>query len=387
MPASSLLGVVIVAAVFLGIPFRAATAQSMCQRFAAPDGFPRTASVVQSDDGEVVVAAYLDGVIKRYDVSGRSLGSVERPGGGRLDFLRPGNLRALDGGWVLQDSVGHWVWTTSKFIPKRGLLFQQRSGVSDLVPPLAQLAILDFIPRGEEMYVFAFLRKDDERWAQRYFARLKVGDERVELGELLDKVDGDAPMSRLYSGSLPLLAATDTGVFGLRYGEIHSVVRLDGALGPLKSFPAEYASTDALPECPGSPMGDVQCFSILKRMRIPRALFGRGAYLYVLARQPNPAGGARWDLFQLDPGKDEVVRRLRLPSSAPQVRLAPGPDRWVLLEQGDLEATGFPLTGWVTMPSSWIEDPSSEALTGDQAPDCVAAERTALRAASSSDAH
>ena len=59
--------------------------------------------------------------------------------------------------------------------------------------------------------------------------------------------------------------------------------------------------------------------------------YGDRDSLYVLMR--NSAGAETvWDLYRLDPQNDEIVSKVRLPTTAAHVSLLPGSTYWVLEE-------------------------------------------------------
>lgn len=343
-------------------------AREGCQRFSPPEEFPYSFSFVRQQD-EVIVAAYLEGGLWRYDLTGRKIGVIDSGSSGRSPFSQPGLLRPTEKGFIVQNVLWHWIWTDEDFVPLRDVRFEQRSADPDLMPPLVQLATTDFWPWEGDILAFGFARREGEESAHRHFMKLKIVEGKVKLDRIIESVDAYAPMSRFYSETHPILARTRHGVYGLKFGEPHAILRLD-AEGELTAFPREYARTSILPEAPGSPAGSAMLATALEKMTVPRALFGRDDHLYLLARKPRPRGGTLWELIQIDPEKDRVVRTLLLPTRAPHLRLIPGPERWVLLEQGSREPKAHPLEGWVTVPSAWIEDPESDVLTGDETVTC-----------------
>lgn len=341
-----------------------------CVRTLEVDDFPLVSGGVQTAQGEILLTAYLDGQILRLSPQGEVLERHRHRAVDPLGVGRPSVIRSAEGGFAVQDSMSGWAWTDGNLVPQAGVHFPQSSSSTGLQPPLVQLAVWDFYPAGRDIFVFGYIRREGEAHAERYFALVTVVDSRVAPKKVIEKVDAYAPSSRFYGMSLPLLAAAGGGVFGLRFDQTHSILRLDQPELSPQSFPAGFRKTAVLPESPGSPEGSRLGAEAIEAMTLPRALYGRGKFLYLLTRSPE-RGGTAWHLHQIDPFADRLVRTVRLPSSAQGLILVPGPEHWILLEQGGMGEYGRPIIGWVNLPSEWIEDSASMVLTGEQPIQCA----------------
>ncbi len=100
------------------------------------------------------------------------------------------------------------------------------------------------------------------------------------------------------------------------------------------------------------------------------ALYGRGAYLYLLTRKAS-GQGPLWQLWQIDPQRDTIVRSMTLPTRANHLLLAPGPISWAVIEKGPVIQPGSQaIKSMLLLPSPWIEDPASKALADGNAVSC-----------------
>ena len=111
-------------------------------------------------------------------------------------------------------------------------------------------------------------------------------------------------------------------------------------------------------------------YKSLERSTSAVRLYGRGNFLYLLTRKP--AGqGTSWQLWQIDPRRDTIVRSLTLPTQANHVYLAPGPLHWAVIEKGAVIQSGSQaIHSMLLLPSSWIENPAAQELTDGNAVSC-----------------
>ena len=128
------------------------------------------------------------------------------------------------------------------------------------------------------------------------------------------------------------LAATggrNASVFALRYGEAPFVQELAREVRPLRAFPELPATVVMLPESAGP--ADTAYESALAAASYPAGLYGDEFGLYVLVRDAT-GDSIVWNLNHIDPERDELVGRLRLPTRAAHLSLLPGRKYWVLEE-------------------------------------------------------
>ena len=85
----------------------------------------------------------------------------------------------------------------------------------------------------------------------------------------------------------------------------------------------------ALPR--GGPEGRDAFYAALETSSYPAGLYADRDSLYVLIRDAT-GDAVVWDLHRIDPRRDEVVGKIRLPTNAAHVSLLPGSRYWVLEE-------------------------------------------------------
>ncbi len=160
---------------------------------------------------------------------------------------------------------------------------------------------------------------------------LGLGDARRVLREVAawPGLEGE----REWHGSLHDLASVDgraAAVFALRFSPAGPFVQELVADGQrLEAFPDLPAPMPVLPR--DGPEGREAFYATLEASSYPAGLYGDEDSLYVLMRDAT-AGRPVWDLHRIDPQRDEVVGKVRLPTNAAHVSLLPGRTYWVLEE-------------------------------------------------------
>lgn len=99
--------------------------------------------------------------------------------------------------------------------------------------------------------------------------------------------------------------------------------------------------------------------------RVVAGLYGHGAFLYVLTREPSAAQGTEWRLFQLDPERGTYLGSVRLPTNADHVSILPAEPSWYVVERsGSLEEWGQQqINQMLQIPKTWIERPQDSPLS------------------------
>ncbi len=138
---------------------------------------------------------------------------------------------------------------------------------------------------------------------------------------------------RYWYGSLHDLATTrgrGAAVFALRFSPAGPFVQELVADGRrLEAFPDLPAPMPPLPR--DGPEGRDAFYAALETSSYPAGLFADEDSLYVLMRDAT-GGEPVWDLHRINPQRDEMVGKVRLPTNAAHVSLLPGRKYWVLEE-------------------------------------------------------
>lgn len=159
---------------------------------------------------------------------------------------------------------------------------------------------------------------------------------------------------------LAAVGASDHSVFALRYSPAVFIQELVGEGRNLKAFPELPAPLPTLPQASQDRMAGF--YAALEASSYPAGLYGDEDSLYVLMRDAT-GGEPIWDLHRIDPQRDEVIGKVRLPTRAAHVSLLPGRRYWVLEESSSgLERPFRPPTRFLLM--------SSAAIRAGEVPSC-----------------
>lgn len=197
--------------------------------------------------------------------------------------------------------------------------------------------IRDLLTLGDRLYLVAD-RYEDSGQAERLYAEFgpvrHPGRRSGDLGEQAAWSSfGGRDSYQRHPPLLHQLAATtgrDASVFALVYSESPFIQKLRPAERRLAAFPALPAPLPELPPFRG-PQEAPAFYSVLEASSYPAGLYADEDSLYILMR--NMTGDEPvWDLYRLDPQNDEIVSKVRLPTTAVHVSLLPGSRYWVLEE-------------------------------------------------------
>lgn len=193
----------------------------------------------------------------------------------------------------------------------------------------------------------------------------------IRILELVDRVPHGSPADDLYTLTSNVLTRIDGGVWALRFDEPSYLLRLHPSPAKLSAFPDGFAKLPTLPENRG-PESTVVRARALEQTTMPFALYGRGNSLYVLTRRPRTSGtGVLWQLHGIDPVRDRVTHSVELPTAAPHIVVAAGPDWWAVLEKQRVTGVGQQeIPSILLIPSRWIEDPNAKELRSEGFPGC-----------------
>jgi hypothetical protein len=281
-------------------------------------------SMVWSRNGrELVIADSLGGRLLRYGNQGGFLGIVG-PQKAIIGEYRPNRIHHTKNGLLVKSRVYEWFEFASNFKLLRH--------IGPDVPP--RLAMYDEVLSGDELFGFGTARKADNTLT---FGVLWAKFPSLELIETSEEMPLDSKAGTLYTTLSPEVALAGGVPYALRFHEPSYLLNIR-AHQRLKAFPKGFDHLPSLPPVTG-PDSDVPRDQILQKTPMPVALYGSGRYLFVLTRRPSSDGKAIWELHRVDPVKDVVSGAVTLPTSAPEIVLAPGQENWAILEKGPLTAS------------------------------------------------
>lgn len=290
--------------------------------------------------GEVVIGDIPAGRLLRYGKDGRFLGVV---GAQKAAFgeYRPTKILATREGFLVRSRAYEWFQLDSQF---RVLHHLGPDG------PLS-LAMIDEVVSGNEIFGFGSVRKSSTTWA---FGLQHAKLSPQELIETLEELELDSKAGTLYTTLTPEVALAGGEPYALRFGEPSYLLNVR-THRRLKAFPRGFDHLPVLPPVTG-PDSSIPRGKVLEKSTMPVALYGAGAYLYILTRSPASDGKMFWTLHKIDPVKDVVTGSTVLPTSAADLTLAPGKEFWAILEKGPLTAPSTrEMKSLLLVPSAAIE--------------------------------
>lgn len=254
-----------------------------------------------------------------------------------LNFVSPTDIQPWEKGYVLADGFTEADRLLEVDVDLRPVRVLWESDVDlsngewtgDDVHGIDQLA-----PLRDRLYVEGqrlIPRQYAEREYVEFGAAPRPNQPAGELRELASWAGFEG--EREWQGSLHDLATTagrGAAVFALRSSPAGPFVQeLVGEGRKLEAFPDLPAPVPVLPR--GGPEGRDAFYAALEASSYPAGLYGDEDSLYVLMRDAT-GGEPVWDLHRIDPQRDEVVGKVRLPTNAAHVSLLPGRRYWVLEE-------------------------------------------------------
>jgi len=104
----------------------------------------------------------------------------------------------------------------------------------------------------------------------------------------------------------------------------------------LLSFPEEFRLRPDFKTDMTGPRSAAQHFSELEKFAVASGLYSQGEFLYLLTRRPN-LGRTEWSLYKIDPLRDRVVSKVKLPTSANHLSVASSESKWFFIQKGPVQ--------------------------------------------------
>jgi hypothetical protein len=286
------------------------------------------------------------GVLRLVASDGRPAGERSAPGPGRLEYVKPSHLVAIDGGYLLADGGSRLLWLDDSLRPTRSI---------DLGDPptrrtASEIALFKWsaTPSGR-VYAYCHVLGHDEEWWTG-FAEIVLEPD-LSVRQVVD-VDNRSAEAAFYSLANPFVATIGERGYLLRMGNPPHLVEAGPTPRRLRAFPEGFASRPTLPR--PSAENATLVFKVLAQSKMATGLLAWGDHLYVLTREA-VRDGTSWSLTKIDPRRDAVVHTVELPTRAADLVLAPGPQHWAILEKGEIQVIGIQkMIGLLFVPSQWI---------------------------------
>lgn len=335
-------------------------ASGECRRVPLAQAPSFTNSAAWSVDGQqLFLAALLEAKVLVYDASGNVTETVSNPGRGPHEFTQPYSVQSTPGqGLLVHDRDSHSVWFDADRKVVRSLQLQAED-----ISELEYLSTIGRIVAGDNLVARGYVKMDGR--ATSGFVRFSLADQAVRFDGLAIDFEAEQGPGRFYQRVLgSTLAEAGGDVYGLVFGSPSKIYRLTPKTQLLTAFPQGYEPLKPLPETPPNALGTALQQRFLEHQTMPVGLYGAGEYLYLLTREPRPAGGTTWRLHQVDPQRDELRHSRVLPTHTEHLLLAPGSLFWALIEKGPVSNLAqYDIQTMVLVPAAWLEDSSQTQLS------------------------
>lgn len=353
----------LLAGLLLAAPPSTASQSPACRRVSLEEPPQWVFSLAWNDTGTgILVADVLSQSLLVYSPAGELLARHRRPGEGELEVRRPVRIQPLDVGYLVADGAEHLVWLGPDHVPFRAVSLDTRDGSSG---PQVR-ALFDLVEAGGRIHGFAHMEIAEGSWKQGF---VRLGPDARTLDTVLAETPPGSREESFYHSLGPILTALGGKAFFLRFSEPPALFEASSPPRRLTAFPPGFERLPSLPT--GGVEAQVARFQVLERSALPVAVYAWRDHLYLLTRRPEESGGTLWELHQIDPAADRLVRTLTLPTGASHLALTPGVDHWILLEKGPLVGPGEQdISSLLLLPASWIDEASSPLAGASPAPPC-----------------
>lgn len=341
---STWLGVLLQLLLVAGIPVARAEAEppGVCRRVPlSPAPASATGAAWRTDGKELVIIDGEAARLIRYSPAGRRLGFVERLGMAPYSISSPTQLHATPKGFVVRNEFYYWVWLDFDFKPLR---VEGPAGAE-------RIAMLDEVLLGDDQIAgFGSVKKTGRPWLA---GLLQVRLRPLRAVELVEELSLASAEGSFHKSLFPTVAAAGSVAYILRLASPPFIQRI-APHKRLRSFPGGFDNLPTLPPLSG-PAAVPSVEKALSQATMPIALYGAGRFLFLLTRQPTQQG-TTWKLHKIDPEKDRLLGSTTLPTTAFELVLAPGPEKWAILEKDPSDGVGNQkVSNLLLVSKAWVE--------------------------------
>ena len=304
-------------------------------------------AVWRTDGKELVVTDTAASRLMRYSSTGRFLGFVDQLGMEPYNISSPTEVHATPKGFVVRNQFYYWVWFDHDFKPLKveGPTGDERVALVDEV-----------LLSDEDLTGIGSIKKPGKPWLQG-LVRVRPGPLRAV--EIVEEIPFDTAEGSFHRVLYATVAAAGSSPYALRLTGPPYIERV-APRARLKAFPGGFSQLPTLPPMYG-PSDALAVEKVMSQAFFPVALYGSGRYLFLLTRQPADKG-TTWKLHKIDPEKDRLLGSVTLPTTAFELVLAPGPEKWAILEKGPSDGSGHQkVTDLLLVSKRWIEEDGLKA--------------------------
>jgi hypothetical protein len=295
--------------------------------------------------------------IRNQLVSYDSQGGSQKVSAPRLksatEFL-PAKIASAEGGFLLEMADGSLVGLDKQLQVTRENTLTQKSLAGEHVGSLYQWTVT-----GDKLVGFGTLTKTGQSYELGFLRAPLQPAGKVEM--LKPFANGD-----FYLLGYSYLATLGDDVYFVlmdKHPAIYRVTPGSTKVEKLKSFPDEYQVLPDFRSPPArGPKSAPARFAELETFSMPVGLYAQNGMLYLLTRQPAGMGATAWWLFKIDPRKDAILGRTKLPTTANHLTLVPTEGSWFAIERGRVEEKQRQqIQSMVVLPSAAISSLSVPA--------------------------
>ncbi|MFY9819777.1 MAG: hypothetical protein WAM82_00240 [Thermoanaerobaculia bacterium] len=269
------------------------------------------------------------------------------------DFL-PARIAKTAGGFLLETADGSLVGLDKQLRVTRESTLTQKSLTEEHVGSLYQWTLA-----GDKLVGFGTLTKTGQSYELGFLRAPLQPSGQVEM--LKPFANGD-----FYLLGYSYLATLGDDVYFVlmdKHPAIYRVSPGSAKVEKLKSFPAEY---QILPDFqtppPKGPKSAPARYAELETFTMPAGLYAQDGILYLLTRKPDGPAATAWWVYKIDPRKDVILGRMKLPTSANHLLIVPTAENWFAIERGRVEEKQRQqIQSMVVLPSAAISSLSVPA--------------------------
>ncbi len=297
----------------------------------------------------IVVADPIQRTVYAFDLEGRIVSRIVRPGEGPLDLTQPAHAFRVNGRVMVGAYPYRWVWLDEDLEPVE--TFHHEWSTPEEAP--YQRLFLYSFDAGSDRFVGVGEAQDHDGawtgtalWATPYD---RSPGPVIQLGTL--EVDAEENTALHFSPSK--VADCADAAYLLRVAPTLAIERFGESRRTLASFPAEYRQRPDLPLLGACPVDADAREAAVTSTRMADGLFcAENRWLLLLTHDPQP-DGTTWTVFPIDPVADLIGAPIVLPTRARSILFVPGTRRWAAIEKGRMQQRdiGQPLVRLVVFPA------------------------------------
>lgn len=159
------------------------------------------------------------------------------------------------------------------------------------------------------------------------------------------------------------IAVNNDGAYFLAMGvepSIHLIPYMENSLRELTlAMPAGYELIPELQEIEQGEWNDTRkIYRKVESLKMPVGLYGHGEMIFLLTRAPASDGAStEWWVHRMDPRRNKITGKVRLPTSAAHLTVVAGPEEWYVFEKGPVVEAGLQeVSSLLVIPVDWLTD-------------------------------